>query len=346
MASPAIVLVILLAGDAADPATQAVLPAAKKPLGDDTVVLVQQTESPPSDEEAVALARQVHALSAVSLVWEDPAHSRIRVRVFLVDEAGRYDYELAFGPRDEPSERGRAIGLAMTPVLTRAIASARQAPNPAPPGAAVADAPPANPPAPAPTPTIVVAGTVDPGASDAAGGALSARTRAPGVAFDVAGTASVGIGGNALGAGPSLGLRAYVLGPVGLHAVALGRFGAVDAAAASSFTLAAGGGLVWRIARLGTGSRPLELGLRADVLAMQIALEQDVAGASVRRARWMTAFDGVLEGAWSLASHFEVTAGVGAELVAGPTSVNVGGTTVDDIPVGRMVADLGVRIPF
>ncbi len=138
MADPAIVLVLLLAGDAGDPATQAILPAARRPLGEDTVVLVQQSETTPTDEEALALARQVHAMSAVSLAWEDPAHSRIRLRVFLVEGARRYDYELAFDPRDAPTERGRAIGLAMTPVLTRAIASAHLAqsqavpPDPAP----------------------------------------------------------------------------------------------------------------------------------------------------------------------------------------------------------------------
>jgi hypothetical protein len=343
---PAVVLVILLAADAADPSTQAVLPAARRPLGDDTVVLVQQATSTPSDEDAVALARQVHATSAVSLDWEDPAHSRVRVRVFLVNEGGRYEYELVFRPHDDPSERGRAIGLAMTPVLTRAIASARRQLNAEPSAAPPSSAPLAVTPAPQPPPAAAPLGVPDPAGGEGKAAVPTARPHPARVALDVSGVASVGLGGNALGAGPSVGVRAYLLGPVGVHAIAWARFGAVDAASASSSTLAAGGGLVWRIARFGGHSRPLEVGVRADALAMEVALTQGTAGMAVRRARWLTAFDAVLEGACSIASHFDVTAGVGAELVAGPTSVRVGRTTVDDIPLGRMVADLGVRLQF
>ena len=350
MAAPAIVLVLLLSGDASDPATQAILPAARRPLGEDTVVLVQQSETLPSDDEALALARQVHALSVVRLAWEDETHSRVRLRVFLVDGARRYDYELAFDPHDAPAERGRAIGLAMTPVLTRAIAATRPTEAPAsgaaPPIASNAPLVPAE------------AGSA---ASPAPNLASSAEASSPGresaprppamhagswLALDVASSASVGIGGNALGIGPMVGLRAWVLGPMALHAVGVARFGAVDAASASAATLGVGGGAAWRVLRVGEGVHALELGARLDVLAMQHALAQDDGGATVRRARWLTAVDLVAEAVWPLARHLDLMIGAGGEIALGPTEVTVGGQPVDHIPVGRAIAELGVRVPF
>jgi hypothetical protein len=341
MADPAIVLLLVLAGDAADPAMQAVVPAARRPLGEGAVVVVHEIESPPSDDEALALAHDLHAVSAVSVVWEDPAHTRVRLRVFLVEGPRRYDYELAFGPRDQPAERGRAIGLAMTPALTRAIAAASRTENttaldPAPTPAA-SSPPSSNQNAPeAPAPSLRERTAPEP---------LRASARPRPFALDLAGSASVGIGGSALGAGPTLGLRGYVLGPFALHAVGVARFGAVDAASASSSTLAAGAGVAWRVARVGRGE-PVEWGLRVDVLGMQHSLAQNDGGAVVRRSRWVTACDLVVEGAWSFAEHFGIEAAAGAELAAGTTAVTVGGSTVDHIPPGRIVAELGVRSAF
>ena len=320
---------------------QAVVPAARRPLGEGAVVVVHELESPPSDDEALALAHDLHAVSAVSVVWEDPAHTHVRLRVFLVEGSRHYDYELAFGPQDQPAERGRAIGLAMTPALTRAIAAASPTEStalldPAP-------APPASPPPPG-----------NPSATEAPVASLAERTtpeppRAPAhplpFAIDLAASASVGIGGSALGAGPTFGLRGYVVGPVALHAVGVARFGAVDSASASSSTLAAGGGVAWRVARAGRGEA-VEWGLRFDVLGMQHTLAQNDGGAVIRRSRWVTACDLVVEGAWSLAPHFGIEAAAGAELAAGTTAVTVGGSTVDHIPAGRIVAELGVRSAF
>ena len=353
MADPAIVLLILLAGDAADPATQAVLPAARRPLGEDAVVLVQQAESIPDNEEAFALARKVHALSAVSVAWEDRSHSRVRIRVYLVAGEQRHDYELVFDPKDEPGERGRAIGLAVTPVLTRAIAAARAADT-----AAVVGPPRDASPSPATTPRPLTS-SMNPASPSVAGPPTAAgteredTTRKPPVSsrgawlsLDVGGAASAGIGGNALGAGPLLGLRATVVGAVAIHAVGMARLGEVEPASATSTTIAFGGGGAWRVVRIRSGNGPVDLGLRADVLAMQHALTQDAAGVTLRRARWLTATDLMIEGAWWVNDHLELAAGVGAEIATGPTAITVGGVQVDHIPVGRMLGELGVRIPF
>jgi hypothetical protein len=351
MADPAIVLLILLAGDAADPATQAVLPAARRPLGEDAVVLVQQAESIPDNEEAFALARKVHALSAVSVAWEDRSHSRVRIRVYLVAGEQRRDYELVFDPRDEPGERGRAIGLAVTPVLTRAIAAARAADT-----AAVVGPPRDESPAPAtqplassgnpPSPSVAAPPTSAGREQGDMATRLPVSSRAPWLSLDVGGAASAGIGGNALGAGPLLGLRATVVGPVAIHAMGMARLGEVEPASATSTTIAFGAGGAWRVIRIRSGNGPVDLGLRADVLAMQHALTQDAAGVTLRRARWLTAADLLMEGAWWVNDHLELAVGAGVEIATGPTAITVGGVQVDHIPVGRMLGELGVRIPF
>jgi hypothetical protein len=345
MADSAIVLILLLAGDAADPATQAAVSAVRRPLGDEAVVLVRPSEARPTDDEALALARQVHALSAVTLDWEDVAHSRVRVRVQLANGGQRYDYELAFKPEDQPAERGRAVGLALTPVLVRAVSAARAPPSSAPaPGdestaerpmaAAQAPPPPQNvgvdnrlPTAPAPGPPPYAAGS-------------------SWFAVEVASSGSVGIGGNALGLGPAVALRAAVLGPLALRGVALVRFGAVDAASATAASIGVGGGASYRVLRINGKGLNLEAGLRVDVLAMQLAFSEDVAGTTVQRSRWLTAVDVLAELAWPLASHLTLLTSGGVEIAAGPTTITVGGTPVDHIPVGRVVAELGVRIAF
>jgi hypothetical protein len=335
VADPAVVLVILLAADAADPATQAVLPAVRRPLGEDTVVLVQQSDAQRTDDEALALARQVHALSVVTLTWEDPAHSHVRLRVLLVEGPRHYDYNLAFEPGDQPAERGRAIGLAMTPVLTRAIAAAHSPVDASRTGPAQAQESVANDAALPAAP-----------AGDQAAPPSSAVLRGAFLAADLGSSASVGIGGNALGVGPTVGLRASLLGPLGLHVVGVARFGSVDALSASSATIGFGGGATWRAFRFGGDAHALEVGGRVDVLATQIALSEDMGGTTVRRSRWLTAVDLLAEAAWPLGNHFELTGAVGGEIADGTTAVTVGGTPVDHIPIGRGVVELGVRIPF
>jgi hypothetical protein len=343
MADSAIVLILLLAGDAADPATQAAVAAVRRPLGEDAVVLVRPSEARPTDDEALALARQVHALSAVTLDWEDAAHSRVRVRVQLADGARRYDYELAFKPEDKPAERGRAVGLALTPVLVRAITGARAPGSSAQAAGEESTAQSQMPGLPEPlgSPQVDTRVPAAPGPGPPAYEAHSSW-----FALEVASSGSVGIGGNALGLGPALGLRASVLGPVALHGVTLVRFGAVDAASASAASFGAGGGVAIRVLRVSGKGLNFEAGLRGDVLAMQLALSQDVAGTTLHRSRWLTSVDLLAEVAWPLANHFALMAAGGAEIAAGPTTVTVGGTPVDHIPVGRVVAELGVRIAF
>jgi hypothetical protein len=268
----------------------------------------------------------------VSIVWADAAHRRVHLRVFVVDQAQRYDYDLAFAAGDEPAERGRAIGLALTPVLARALV-------PAPAAAASA------------TGSMSTPLGSDPSRPlDRAPGSTSTESTAqsvarPPFAIDIAASGSVGIGGNALGVGPSIGLRRDIIESIAAHATATARFGPESPADAASFDVAVGGGVAVRIARIGRG-RPIEVGARADLLAKELTVVQSLGGGSIRRSRWLTAADLVLEGAWPLTGSIDVAAAAGAEITAGSTAVTVGGTTVDHIPVGRGIAELGVRYRF
>jgi hypothetical protein len=332
LASPAVVLLIVLAGDAGDPATEAVVPALRRPLGEGTVVLVQQAESPPTDSEAIELARRAHAVSTATLAWEGTTHDRAHLRVLRVEHPARYQYDLVFGPADAPAERGRAAGLALAPLVMQTLAAERGSPS---------SQPGAEPAAAAPEPVAAPAHPAEP-----AGGRGSAPPDRR-FALDLAAMGSVGIGGSALGAGPSLALRARVWGPFAVRAIGIARFGEIEAASATASAIAGGGGVAWRFGQVGPSGRGrIDFALGADVMAMQLAVWSTTDGATARRDRWITAFDARLEVAWAVSTPVALFATFGPELLAGSTAVTVGGATVDHIPALRVVGELGVRAPF
>jgi hypothetical protein len=156
---------------------------------------------------------------------------------------------------------------------------------------------------------------------------------------------SVGIGGNALGAGPSLAVRGRVWGPFAVRAFGTARFGEIDAASVMSSAIAGGGGVAWSVAHVGPSGRGrVDFEVCADAMAMQLAVWKRADGA--RRDRWLTAFDARLEIAWAVSTPVALLATFGPELLDGSTAVTVGGATVDHIPALRVVGELGVRAPF
>jgi hypothetical protein len=76
---------------------------------------------------------------------------------------------------------------------------------------------------------------------------------------------------------------------------------------------------------------------------MQHALLRRVDGATLMRDRWLTAADLTIDVAWRITATYDVAANVGTEIAGGPTTITVGGTSVDHIPVVRVVGGLGVR---
>ena len=336
MADPVIVLLVLLAADAQDPATQAVAAAARRAIGQDGVVLVQETDTLPQDEDALALGRTVHAASVAEIVWENTARSRVRLHVYVPERASWSDRELVFETWDAPGERGRALGLTLATVLGQAREEAAiMVETPVPP----AEAPP--PPVVAPPELTAPRGASPP--PDAAPPPPRARRRF--LAIDGTAIAGTGIGGSALGAGPSIAARVYVLDDLALRGVGAIRFGSLDTAAASSTTTALGGGVSFRALRT-SGVWPLELGVRADLLAVEQLVAREALGSTLRRSRWITAADVYVEGAWRLGEPISLVAAVGAEVAFGSTDVTVGGQSVAHIPPGRVLVELGVRVHF
>jgi hypothetical protein len=158
---------------------------------------------------------------------------------------------------------------------------------------------------------------------------------------------SVGIGGSALGAGPSLAVRATVWGPFALRALGIARFGEIEAASAMTSAIAGGGGVAWNFGHVGpSGAGRVEFDVCADVMAMQLSVWKTSDGATARRGRWIAAFDARLETAWAVSAPVALIATFGPELLTGTTAVTVGGATVDHIPALRVVGELGVRAPF
>jgi hypothetical protein len=106
---PVIVIVMVAAGDAADPTSVAMMQTTKRALDPDATVLSIETQTIPTDASAESIARAQHADAIVIVSWSsDHEHARVRVRSASGEWSER---EIQFAAADAPPERGRALGL-------------------------------------------------------------------------------------------------------------------------------------------------------------------------------------------------------------------------------------------
>jgi hypothetical protein len=312
MADALIVLLLLAGSDAKDDATApAMTAAARRALGPDAVVLVDERPEVPADADALTLGARLHARGVVEVTWSDAGHRTARVHVHVAERPERLDRELRFAPEDSPAERGRTIGLALATMITERAAPEEPPPTPAP--------------APAPAP-----------APDVAQRAPAPDVRRVGI--DLLGIGGVGLGGEAAGAGGALGARWYATEGIAARAAAAARFGSLPAADASAYAIMFAGGAAVRLIDAGD----LAISVRGDVLLMRFAVRRD----ALEHSRWIAGADVVLEGAARVADGTYLLGGVGYEVVFGPTDVGVGGAPTTRVPIARLVAELGLRRRF
>lgn len=214
---PLVVVVLVAAGDAADPTTTKAIQTTKRALEPDATVLAIETQAPPTDASALSIGLAQHADAIIVIAWS-PDHDRAHLRVRSA--AGTWaERDIGFAHADAPEERGRALGL----VAATMVPGPAPEPPPPPP-------PPPLPPPPPPPPPIWRA-SIELGPS-------------LGVGVD---TAGVSIGTALTGAVRIVGwLWAHVTGDV--------RFGGLDRApsfhaTATWFSAGAGAGVRAPIAR-------------------------------------------------------------------------------------------------
>ncbi len=355
-----LIVVLVAAGEAANPTTTAMARATGDALSG-APVEVRETPATPTDADALAVEQQSHADAVIELIWNDVDRRHVTLRVHLATSRRWVERSLGFMPSDPAAERGRTLGFAAASILPETSR------NPAQPEQAAAELPAASPPpaasappaemnairpvapespaSPLLLPGVRASPAVTEGATEAPSPASPSRL--PRIQIDLLAVGGVGIPSDATGAGGGGAVGWVVTQRLSLRLGASERAGSLDIAQASVFTLLLGAGVAfqpWRATR----SRPLGLSLRADYLLVRESVTHFDSDdpAPVTRSRWLSGFDAVADVSWVLSSEVEVLLGVGLEDVLAPTYVNDRNVRVATLPALRAVGEGGFRLRF
>ncbi|MBI2392396.1 MAG: hypothetical protein HYV09_22610 [Deltaproteobacteria bacterium] len=319
MAAPVVVVILIVASDAGSPATQTMVTTARAALGS-AVVLVQEVPAPATDEQASKVGAQVHADAVVQVTWPaaqgDGGKAHLHVRVF--SQPAWTDRDLSFGSADAPTERGRAVGLAISTMVPVERPEPSEPKKPERPTELAAT----------PAPTAPTTPT---------------RTRPPAPRFelDAAALGTFGFVGVANGAGGELAARLAVPESFALRLGGGVRFGEMDEARASTSTTRLSGGVSVHAARVGA----LDVAVQVDALLLHHSVTRKASdGAHVARGRFVGAADLLGEASLRLGPRVSVFGAAGIELATGETHVVVGSESVATIPRARGIVLLGVRL--
>jgi hypothetical protein len=115
-AAAAVVAVIVAAGEARAPVTEALVKAAKEAVGSAAEIKVSEA-SPPSDRAVLRVETALEAVATVALVWDDDEFLAARTRLHVARTDRWISREIEFQPADTLVERGRALGFAIASML-------------------------------------------------------------------------------------------------------------------------------------------------------------------------------------------------------------------------------------
>jgi hypothetical protein len=325
--SVALVVVILVAAeDARDPATTAMTATTQEALGPDAIVVVREVAAMPPDDEAERLEGTLHAEAVVEVTWPGATHDRAHLRVHVLTASPPWaERDLVFAAADAQGERGRTIAFTVAAMLPAPVVRDVDAAAPS-----RDRAPPVTPP-PVVAPERPVAARVE------------ARPRA---AFDLAAAAALGVRGNAGGLGGEVGARWSPARSIWLAGFASAMLGDMEVAQATSRSIRLAAGVAWE-PLVAESTQPFGVGLVLDFGASRHALTRTIVGASpVNAARWIGVGQLRVELTWWFLRQTALVSSLGAELAFGPTHVLVDGRTAETIPLFRGLFALGVRSQF
>ncbi len=345
MSAGALTLLVLIASgdgtrEASGPVATSMARAVRETLGADAQVIVRDAARLPSNDDALALARDLHAGAVAELAWRDPEHRRATLHVHADPSASRWtDREVGFDASDADAERGRMIGFALASMLPEhanaaspATAPPSPSPSPSPPPPPSPSPPP--PPSPSPSPSPSPDSPETPEAPSPPGEILRFHG-----ALDLAATGS--LGGDATAIGGTLSARWDFAPALSLRVAGSIRAGDVSAANASSTIRSGALGVVWRIVPI-TTTRALGLAARADLLAIEYRLDRDASHATL----WLPGADLAVEGTWMLGRPVALFAAAGAEAAFGATDVFLFSNQVTTISPVRGLFEAGIRVHF
>jgi hypothetical protein len=307
---PMLFTLLVAAGEADAPATQAMIEALREAVGGEIVASVRETPGPLSDDELLELERASGSGAVATVNWAGDLRLQARVRLHLRASGRWVERDLGFATTDDPRERGRTLGFTLASMLPdRGVAPARPR-----------------------APVLVETAPVAP----------------PGrLALDALVLGSLGVNGNADGLGGGFAVRYSLWPSLALRAELAGRTGVVQAAQATSISARVAAGLAW--SPFGdVPTRRANLGIRSDLAMFYESLghlssddlDRD------RRGRFLPGADLVVEGSLRVLGQAAVVLGVGAELAFGHTDVYVHQRKVAVVPPLRLVTSVGLRHYF
>ncbi|HXI55869.1 MAG TPA: hypothetical protein VNO55_07405 [Polyangia bacterium] len=319
MSAAAVLAIMIAAGEAQTPMTQAMLGAATDALGDSPTVAVFQA-APPTDEAALRVEETAGVLAVAQVIWRDHARTRATVRLHVARTDRWVDRSLAFSADDSLVERGRTLGFAVASMLPEADPSLRSTPA----SSNEQTSPPAGPP-PARAPVL--------------------RQRFAGLSL-IGGDDFKGIAGSLGGA-----LEAAV--PTGetfaLRFSAGLRGGALSSVSATGLNITVGAGVAWS-PWVAQAERRLDLALRVDALLIVQAVRHTRSGGeSDWKATPLPGADALVEAGWRLSGDLHAFVAVGLEAALGTVDVSVvtsSQTQTATIPALRAVGQAGLRLYF
>jgi hypothetical protein len=314
---PLVFTILVAAGQAETAETHALLQALVDALGGEIRTVVHEENGPLTDEALIASERGTTSDVTAAVSWAGSEKVEARVRVHVRASDRWIDRTVGFAFSDDLRERGRTLGFTIASML----------PDRTPAQTA------ATPIGPRPPPTVALAPSVPP-----------PRSR---LALDLMVMGSLGVGGNADGAGGALALRRVLAPRLAMRAEVLGRTGVVQSAQATSLSVHLGVGVTAGL--LGDlAVRRANLALRADLALFYESLghlsADDVD--RVRQARLLPGGDLMLEGSLPVLGSAALVLGLGAEVAFGRTEVFVHERRVAVLPPLRLVSTLGLRHHF
>jgi len=363
MADLLTLIVLVAAGEAADPAARAMAAATRDAMGNEARVVIREAASEPSDAEAIAAEASDEADVVVELRWGDARHRLAAIRMHIAPTGRWIDRQIEFRASDAEAERGRTLGFAVASIVPEAEALGPRAAR-ASPSEATDTVPEPSPgpetrrptPSAAPSPALPPNVAPKPSRADGASPAISISTLASeprGVALPsglraasalpVASIAIMAIGaagGNAGGLGGAAAID-WFLGPyLAVQTSAGARGGSVNAAAGGTLVVAfASAGLAvhpWRA----SATHPVGLSLRADAgCAYEAFTVADETQSAWRPALWATADVNLF-----ISGDVEAFAGAGAEDIFSSASVSIDRMPRATIDSARVVAEAGLRL--
>jgi len=307
--------------------------AVQRVLGTDTQIRTQIVTNDPPDEEVGTRAQGVDGVVELSF---SQAGERARLHCYVTGEKRWIDREISFGEsrastRSEINERGRLLGFAVATMYAGDVSEAEPVDTRSP-------------------TTPIVESSESVAHPNVNVPQMDGEPRvAPGrVAKHVAefgAVVSSGLGGEASGVGATVGLRLALSGPAWARLFVEGRSGNIPKAQASTRTALMGGGLALDLL---PEASSFEVGARLDAFAIYFDashLSEDDAQPD-RRSRWQGGADLVAEGGWRATQNAGTFIGAGIEGVLGETSIYTHHNRVAEVPVFRVVAELGFRTRF